>query len=810
MKITNLVLPNFTGDSLQTYCRFILLASIISIALVGVQQFKNGITLDTDLKSMSPDLLDNKDVQNAVNTLASSVENRFTLLLVAKDYDDIEEALAFFQEDIDWSSAALQRNDTGDNLDTLLSTLTPYRFNLLAPSSQEKLATLTSEQWQKEAAYKLHSIGSNASILPLTQDPLGLFSDYILHASEANNAEDSEFDIIEKEHDGGSTFYAPVFLQSTGNALKLEQQDAIVKFVEGLEIQAKALYPDVGILHSGVFFFASEAAKESKRDINIISAGSTIGIILFILLAFGSLKPIVLPALSIVVGISSAFILNAALFGSVHILTIVFGASLIGIVIDYSLHYFYHSVTQAPLSATKNKTETDEVKTGNSDKKALHSALVFSLVTSVIGYGALAFSPLVSLKHIAIFSTTGLLFAWLTVVSVGPWLVKKPLTINPYFLPKCLDGLSFLVRISIGKQRLLVLTLFAVAVVTSTALKLDISDNPRAFFTPSPSLLEQERTVGNIISSYEPGQYIVFKGESEQSVYQRYESFRQTMVELSKPHDALLDRSILSFATWVPSPRKQQENYAAGQVIYGKNGEAGLFLSNLGVNNSDIDTLNQEYQEIKGKHLSATTFFQALSSSLPPLWLKENGQHFGFALIAREADKKMIRRAAQVDNDIFYIHTADMAQGAIKSQRQSATWLLVLALMLVAALVVLRYRKLSHLSLILVPLSAIGATLLVLAMVGQALTLFHIMAMFLVLGLGMDYVIFAAEITDRQDHTLQAITLSAITSLLSFGLLSLSNLPIVSAFGTTVLIGNTVNLIGAIVLSHYLFSLQKK
>jgi predicted exporter len=46
-----------------------------------------------------------------------------------------------------------------------------------------------------------------------------------------------------------------------------------------------------------------------------------------------------------------------------------------------------------------------------------------------------------------------------------------------------------------------------------------------------------------------------------------------------------------------------------------------------------------------------------------------------------------------------------------------------------------------------------------------------------------------------------------MTSLLSFGLLAVSSIPVVNAFGVTLLIGNLSNLIGAFIyseqLSHY-------
>ena len=78
------------------------------------------------------------------------------------------------------------------------------------------------------------------------------------------------------------------------------------------------------------------------------------------------------------------------------------------------------------------------------------------------------------------------------------------------------------------------------------------------------------------------------------------------------------------------------------------------------------------------------------------------------------------------------------------------------------------------------------------------------MSLFLVLGLGMDYTIFSHEMREQHDTTQQAIVLSAITSLLSFGLLSFSSIPVVHSFGITVLIGNSLNLVGTLVYARLL------
>ncbi|MCG6450903.1 hypothetical protein K6U33_08595, partial [Vibrio parahaemolyticus] len=78
--------------------------------------------------------------------------------------------------------------------------------------------------------------------------------------------------------------------------------------------------------------------------------------------------------------------------------------------------------------------------------------------------------------------------------------------------------------------------------------------------------------------------------------------------------------------------------------------------------------------------------------------------------------------------------------------------------------------------------------LAVTVMTGSALNLFNLLALVLVIGIGIDYTLFFAE-QARSHSTLLAITLSATTTLLSFGLLALSQTHAIHSFGVTTLSG---------------------
>jgi predicted exporter len=79
-------------------------------------------------------------------------------------------------------------------------------------------------------------------------------------------------------------------------------------------------------------------------------------------------------------------------------------------------------------------------------------------------------------------------------------------------------------------------------------------------------------------------------------------------------------------------------------------------------------------------------------------------------------------------------------------------------------------------------------TLAILVQLEQGINLFHLMALILVLGIGLDMGIFLTE-TDEAPHTWLAVSLSTVTSLLAFGLLAFSDTPVLHHFGLTVAIG---------------------
>ena len=108
-------------------------------------------------------------------------------------------------------------------------------------------------------------------------------------------------------------------------------------------------------------------------------------------------------------------------------------------------------------------------------------------------------------------------------------------------------------------------------------------------------------------------------------------------------------------------------------------------------------------------------------------------------------NEKALEKIAEDNDGVFYINTPAQISRLLKNYRVSTAGRVILSYGIIFLLLIWRYG-LKRAALVLTP--PLLAALLALAMLGwfgQALTLFNLIALLLVLGIGIDYSIFFAE-----------------------------------------------------------------
>ncbi len=145
------------------------------------------------------------------------------------------------------------------------------------------------------------------------------------------------------------------------------------------------------------------------------------------------------------------------------------------------------------------------------------------------------------------------------------------------------------------------------------------------------------------------------------------------------------------------------------------------------------------------------------------------------------------------EQGIYWVEPAKNVSDLFRQYRERASWMLVLGLLVIAVMLVSRYSLLRGMLVVSIPVCSVAGVLGLMGWLDIPYNLFHFLGMMVVLGIGLDYSIFLCERQDGSVATLAAVSLSAITTILAFGLLSVSRTPAVSAFGTVILTGVVLN-----------------
>jgi len=228
------------------------------------------------------------------------------------------------------------------------------------------------------------------------------------------------------------------------------------------------------------------------------------------LLMLGVVGSLRLCLLVIGAGGLSGVVGTLVVFGQVHLFTLVIGASLIGVSIDYAFHYFAEQLFR---------------ESGWSPVVGLSRILPGSflgLVTSVLAYLGLLLAPFVVLQQLAVFSAVGLVFAFLSVVCCFPLLSRSFPVRSDFLVGRCVDFVFGIGRRFSGWQRVGCLGLF-LAVVVFGLSGVAFDDDVRALQHLPEDLVAEQEVIQSVLKHARENQFFVVSGESLEDLLQTEE-----------------------------------------------------------------------------------------------------------------------------------------------------------------------------------------------------------------------------------------------------------------------------------------------
>jgi predicted exporter len=207
--------------------------------------------------------------------------------------------------------------------------LFPFRYQLLDSQTQRVLHE-NSKALISENLAMLYSPIGQLQAASLERDPLLLFNRYF-NAQQPIKFNLEQGVVVLHEQ---ATVWALLVSDLKDNNLPLDQLETLLALVN----QAQAA--DGELMVSGMPLFTASGAQSAQQEMSTVGVGSSVAIVLLMLMTFRSLRPLTLSFLAITSGMFAALVLSVWFFGKLHIITLVFGASLIGVADDYALHFF--------------------------------------------------------------------------------------------------------------------------------------------------------------------------------------------------------------------------------------------------------------------------------------------------------------------------------------------------------------------------------------------------------------------------------------------------------------------------------------
>jgi predicted exporter len=580
---------------------------------------------------------------------------------------------------------------------------------------------------------------------------------------------------------------AIVFLGTTASPFESAAMQPLAAAIEGAFIEVAAAHEGrLRLEQSAVARFALAAEASIRADVARISTISTLGLVGLFLLFFRSLRLIALVAAPLAFGVLAGLAATLGIFGEIHGVTLAFGATLIGVAIDYSVHLLNHHMLAA--------------ETGGAEACArrLWPGLALGALTTVAGFIGLAWTSFPGLREMAVFASVGVLGA----LAATRWALPALLPRRPQPGRAALAaaaGLRRLVGWMHERRRALLVGPAAAALVMAIGLpRVVFVDDVQALASVDAELLAEDERVRALVSRMDAGRFVVAIGGDEEEALARNDAVfeRLTAAQAAGSIEALR-----SLHTLVPSAATQQARWAA-----------------LRADPSLPARINAAFVAEGFKDGALAPFVAALAADPPPPLrpgdLLEGsplagivrasrvtlGDEVGIVTLVRGVtDPEALRGALAGLEGVYVFDQGATMAAAYRGFRRRTIELAGVGLCAVFLLVLGRYRRLRVAAAAFAPaLVAAGTTVGILGIVGAPLNLMHVVALLLVMSMGVDYGVFLAE--SRADPrglaaTVLSLVIACASTVLAFGLLGMSSSPALQALGTTVGIGVLLSLV---------------
>lgn len=766
----------------KTFLKFwIFFHAVIIAAFCTMLSVKKGINIDADLFNMLPKPEMGKALNAADKKLTEVTGQNVFILVSNPDFNKAkqvsEQVYSQLKESPRFKSISLYQNT--DSFGKIVEYIDKYKYNLIEPETIDELNSEGgAEAFAQDALSKAYGAFTVTSLENLESDPFMLgehnLLNFLKQLQESGTKMSLKDEVLASEVNGRWYVMIRGILSKKGAALA-SKENAVVQIHQVCDPLEDG---ETRFIYSGTPFHSYKSSTNATQEISLISTVSMTAVLVILLLIFKRPSPILFSIGSILWSSLTAIFATLAIFGKMHILTLVFGTSLIGSCIDYSLHYFIN--WKGNLACHK----------GYQVRNHLIKGLSLSLVSTVICYFILVFAPFNLLKQMAVFSMSGIISSFLTVICIYPF-IKVPQEKREIKLLKYYSMPSWYNKKFVGRIAITVMFVFSILILLIFHKNVKIENNLSRLYKMEGREMLNEKEAAQVLQ-YNPSGWFIVSGATVEETLQNEENLT---ARLKKMNAGKEKGGFVCITSYVPSVAMQKKSRAAAEKLMPFAGEQYEYLgydSSLAKKLiSDFNAGKDDFIEI-GKNVP-----EYLESAISTAWLGEiDGKYYSVVLPVSVLDYDAYKSLADGEN-VFFVSKVRSMNADL--DRLSSMILNLFVVVYIALFVILKffYSWKQTSKIVSVPLLIVLMTAAIFALCGIHFEFFSITGMILVFGLGLDYVIYMIEnekrVDEVQDAKLEpfAIALSFVTSAVSFGALALSKFVPVHMIGLSIFIGLT-------------------
>ena len=738
---------------------------LLAVLAVAGWQWRQGAPLSANLMALvpgdAPDALQLRAEQRMQEPL-----NREMLVLVGSA--DRQQAINMAQQlGEQWQASGLfeqvQWNLQAD-LPALREQLLRGRLAMLSAADREQLIAHP-DAFIEQRVQALFDPFTGFSLVPSQDDWLGL-TGRIQNSQPQRGA--VQLDIgsgaLMAHADGKQ--WVLLRARTQGNAFDLTLPMQVAALLE--QSRAQAATQQVELLAASGLLYAASGQQQASREITWVGGGATVGILLLLLLAFRRWR-VLLAFVPVLVGMLFGAVACVAFFGSMHVMTLVLGSSLIGVAVDYPLHYLSKSWSLKPWRSWPALRLT-------------LPGLSLSLATSCIGYLALAFTPFPALTQIAIFSAAGLVGAYLSAVCLLPALLNG-VVLRPAQWPlnvaQCLLNARQALLKKVPTPALLALLLMFCA---AGLWQLNSKNDIRQWVSAPPQLMTQAQAIARITGYQPTSQFFLVRADNQQQLLERQAALGKRLDQLVQM-DKLQGYLALNQLVNLPAEQQQLREALNNLALHWQP------LLDLGVPLSALQAEVAQLQALPTADIDAA-LQGPLAEPWRTLWLGPVDGGVAAMVSLQGLNNPALLRVQALDlPGVQLVDRLGDLNRVFADTQISAAELKLLSCVLIVLLLIAPFGFGGALRIVALPLLAALCSLASLGWLGQPLTLFSLFGLLLVTAISVDYAILMREQIGGPAVSLLGTLLAALTTWLSFGLLAVSSTPAVSNFGLSVSLG---------------------